>query len=739
MALRQALRDLGNDFRLLCVAAHPDDEDGATLALHRYKYGVQTYAVIATRGEGGQNEAGPELYEDLAVIRTCEMRAAAAITGAELHFLDLPDFGYSKSIGETQAIWGEQETLRRMVGKIRETRPHVIITHHGRDQDHGHHQAIGKAVLDAFDRAADPAAFPEQIGQGLAPWQTLRLYIRAWTPESSSVTLDISELEPARGLTYAEIAAEALRAHASQGMTFFIERYLTGRPKVHYDLIKTAPDIPQNGNEEIAGPLFAGIPAGPELRREQLPPPSAGRAEVLDALLRVVRAQPYTDELGTRKLLRAAACAAELRLETRVDDPVVVPGQAVHIQATLTDFGRQDTLTTAFSCSWSDSDSPVLSGAVPLRDGQATWEYTLTVPDDAPFTLPAREHVFDARTSDPQIRITARAVRSDVLPIHAGARVEVGAPTEVLFLDAPYLVRATETAALRLDILCTNRAPGARTEELRLEVPEGWSAKAPVFPLQFEHENEQQCLPVTLRLPEAVTEGMYALRARLSKDTEAATAVVRVVELRLPDIERAGLVESYDDTLRTTLLKLGLPHVSLTNRDFHAAALDACGVILADMRAYQYRQDLVANNRALLDYVRRGGTLIVMYHKTFDWKPEYAPYPIHLSRNRVTREDAPVTLLAPDHPLFCAPNLIRPGDWDGWVQERGLYFPERWDTAYTPLLACNDPGEDIPPGACLITRHGEGLYCYSALAWHRQLRELHPGMLRLFANLLALE
>ncbi|MEX2015245.1 MAG: PIG-L family deacetylase, partial [Candidatus Hydrogenedentales bacterium] len=161
VAFQQALKDVGTDLRLMCVAAHPDDEDGATLAMYRKKWGYKTFAVIATRGEGGQNEIGPELYEELGVLRTHEMRRASEITGAELHFLDLPEFGYSKSAQETFEWWGEDEALRRMVRTIRELKPDVIISHHTPGGGHGHHQVVGQALIDAFAAAADPAQFPE--------------------------------------------------------------------------------------------------------------------------------------------------------------------------------------------------------------------------------------------------------------------------------------------------------------------------------------------------------------------------------------------------------------------------------------------------------------------------------------------------------------------------------------------------------------------------------------------------
>jgi LmbE family N-acetylglucosaminyl deacetylase len=230
-SFRQALLDLGTDLRLMCVAAHPDDEDGATLAMYRKHYGYHTIAVLATKGEGGQNEIGPELYDDLAVIRTHEMAGAAAVEGAELHFLNYPEFGYSKSLEEAMTVWGHDWALERMVRVIRETRPDVIISNHGSMTDHGHHQAVGALLREAFDGAGDPAIFPEHADGGLAPWQPARLYLRSWRETGRDVTVDISTLDPWRGLTYAEIAAEALSVHKSQGMEFFIRRYLTGRPK----------------------------------------------------------------------------------------------------------------------------------------------------------------------------------------------------------------------------------------------------------------------------------------------------------------------------------------------------------------------------------------------------------------------------------------------------------------------------------------------------------------------------
>src|SRR4051812_22288710 len=179
-ALNQALLDLTNPFTVLCVAAHPDDEDGSTLTVLRRKYGVHTVSLFSTYGEGGQNAVGPELYEELGVIRARETMAAAEIQGSEPYFLGLKDFGFSKSADEAFRMWGHDEALRRMVLKIRELRPDVIITNHDTTSGHGHHQATGRLLLEAFDVAADPRKFPEQLKGDVTPWQVKRVYVRGF-------------------------------------------------------------------------------------------------------------------------------------------------------------------------------------------------------------------------------------------------------------------------------------------------------------------------------------------------------------------------------------------------------------------------------------------------------------------------------------------------------------------------------------------------------------------------------
>lgn len=344
---------------------------------------------------------------------------------------------------------------------------------------------------------------------------------------------------------------------------------------------------------------------------------------------------------------------------------------------------------------------------------------------------------------------------------------QIAPPVLPEFLEAPYLLRALGAANIRVPIQLTNYTPGAHIQEVRLTAPEGWgialhgpdgldgpgqSSQCPSGPLspsspsnilafnaEFTEEDEQRTIELTLNPPEGVALGSYTLTAETEGLDFTPEAKIQVAEWALPEGRRIGLIDSYDVTFREVMTKLGVPFERIGENDFTAKRLDAFNLILVDMRSYLYRPDLKANNAILLDWCKRGGTLIVNYHKTFDWSSDFAPYKLVLSNNRVTIEDAPVKHLVPEHPWFNTPNKITPEDWDGWRQERGLYFAGQWDEAFTPLIETTDPGEVIPPGSCLIADYGEGKYFYTALVWYRQLRELHPGALKLFANMLALK
>lgn len=747
-SLAQALRDIGTDLRLMCVAAHPDDEDGATLAKYRMEYGVKTYAVIATRGEGGQNEIGPELYGELGVLRTREQLRSAAVIRAEVRFLDLPEFGYSKTLEETFEVWGRENTVRRLVRAIRETRPDVIITNHGTRKDHGHHQAVGAALLEAFDAAADPDAFPELAAAGLAPWRVARLYQRrafdSDPPAENTVTVDIERIDAETGVSYAEIAARALEEHRSQGMDFFINGLRNGDITASYEVARDTGDVSGAADTPApAGALLAGlsdrVPAADRALAEDPPP--------LDELRAAILRRAAEADAGPRRerLMGAAAALLGLRLEAVPASDEVVPGQRAAVTAILTASGAPRPAQAVFRVeapSW--GMEPVTGAPVALdENGKAEAILEFEAPAGLTPTIPHAERLLDAGFPDPQWRVTAEAtVDGAPVVLTVPVRVDVAPPIGVAFEDAPVLVRSGVQEAFEFRLRVTNHTAGPREARLFLSPSSGlktireWEQR--VIPVAFEAGGESRVITLPQEIQPHIPERDLYLTVTVEGQDGAVHGLAQVADIAVPDNLRVGVVRSYDDTMLRTLARLGVAHETIESGDFVPERLDRFQTILVDIRAYHARPDLAENHRALLDYAHRGGALIVMYQKTREWDERYAPYPLRVSGNRVTQPDAPVTPLVPDHRLFTAPNAIGASDWLGWRHERGLYFPDQWAAEYTPLLACSDPGEDLPPGGMLYAEYGEGRYLYTPLAWYRQWRELHPGALRMFANMLAL-
>src|SRR5215203_4240665 len=356
--LHQALLDLTSPWTVMCVAAHPDDEDGSTLTILRRKYGIHTVSLFSTFGEGGQNAVGPELYEELGVIRARETMAAAEVQGSEPHFLGFRDFGFSKSAEETFRAWGEKEVLRRMVLQIRLLRPDVIITNHDTISGHGHHQATGRMVLQAFDAAADPKQFPEQLTQA-GTWQVKRLFVRGGRgqteptagPEAPPqvVTLDPNETDTVRGVTFAQQALAGLQKHATQG-PWPKTVPAGGARQLRYNLVRqvqSAPPLPANAKTPIDGlrlpeaeatalsaPTIEGKPLTDLIdRRLELLVSllSARRRGMFTAAKDVVDKDPHRFKLMSERLDKALATASGASVSLSSEGSAIVPGEEARL------------------------------------------------------------------------------------------------------------------------------------------------------------------------------------------------------------------------------------------------------------------------------------------------------------------------------------------------------------------------------------------------------------------------
>jgi hypothetical protein len=235
--------------------------------------------------------------------------------------------------------------------------------------------------------------------------------------------------------------------------------------------------------------------------------------------------------------------------------------------------------------------------------------------------------------------------------------------------------------------------------------------------------------------PADVAPGEHVIQLR----TELASVPigVSVVDAQVGRPITLGIIRSYDNTMEAAAATLGVHYSLLSDEEIASGGLSKYSTIVVDIRAYLVREALRTHNDRLLEYVRNGGNLIVMYQREQEWKPEYAPVPFRISRRRVCSRDAPITILEGSHPLMRMPNVITQRDWEGWIQERGLYFPSDVPREYVRLLSTADPDEAPLTTGYLELHHGKGSYIYTSLVWYRQLKEGNAGAYRCFANMIS--
>ncbi len=787
--LHQALLDLTNPWTVMCVAAHPDDEDGTTLTILRRQHGIHTVSLFSTYGEGGQNAVGPELYEGLGVIRARETIEASRIQGSEPYFLGLRDFGFSKSAEETFRLWGHEESLRRMVLKIRELRPDIIITNHSTSRGHGHHQATGRLILEAFDAAADPKRFPEQL-QRVTVWQPSRLFVRrggfgAATPSADTgnteklITVDPNERDPMRGTIYAEQALAALQKHASQGpWPKTIAERMRGQnslPMIRYALVREAPDteqLPAGAKSFLEGLSL------PEAVSARLAPPTIDSRpltqfteepdRVVNALIDWRRRQRYTKSvpaehshrlgLITERSNRALGLSSGVALTLNSHNSLLVPGQPIRFTVTLANTGERTIQIARLSFRSWGTRVPLEAAEQLVANTETSNTVDLVTPTTAAPTVPAAHHLYDGKLFGERFLADADLeIDGAWFSVREETRLDVAPAVEIKEVSPPLYVftPAIINQPLVLKITLSNNLNRQFRGAVKVSAP-----KYHIFEVESEvilEPNETREATIrsnALPMESAATRrrardsfGQFLLTVESEESPEPiAQRYVQVVytESRVVRRLRVGFIPSYDKTLEQSLTALGVNAREVSVEQVQNGELADYDTLIIDNRGYQADPELIAANSNLLSYVREGGTLVVFYHKTDEWnpdpargRPQLAPYPIILGNERVTEENAAIKFLAPEHRLLNFPNGITRADFDRWIQERGLYFPKEWDPKYQTLFETADQGEPPLKGGLLAAKYGRGYYIYTSLVWYRQLGAGVPGAYRMFANMIS--
>ena len=880
--LQLMLRRLQTTARLMQTTAHPDDEDGGMLTLEARGKGVSTLLMTLTRGEGGQNKLGSNLFDALGVLRTLELLASDRYYGVEQRFSRVADFGYSKTPEETFQKWqGHDIALGDMVRVIRTFRPDVLVARFsgtGRD-GHGHHQASAILTKEAFRAAGDSKRFPEQIAEGLEPWQPKKLYIgnvcgfMATTCDAANYTLRLNTgvVDPVLGASYIQFAMQGLRHQQSQGaanwtvepgdrFTFYklvdsvvespkdkdgheqgffdgIDETLSGLvshlgeeakkvPWLRGELesiaseVKHAADKSESDPESAADPLSKALHSLDSVtaRLSESGVADAAKEQLL-AILREKREQTQTAislALGVSLTASVASLSDPGKRVPEFKDAlaVVSPTQKFQVIGKLRNGSKHWLIVE--NADLGDSGDWVKNadaGEMTIAPGQNYYaNFALKVPADAPATRPYW-HRDDAETEalntideeryltlalpPPPLRVDLRYEtvdrngRRSPLPDvirNRGAKKaspsgEISATVMVPFLDAEG--RAQETPLAVAPVFSLNLEPGEQVlpvEDkkeitvkvgvrcnltgapggiLRLKLPDEWTSEPRELTVNLPKRGDKQDLGFKL-FPSSLKEGRIEIRAVLEaggkKYSEGYTLVTRenlgaayyyqpamqrvsVVDVKVPKDLKIGYVMGAGDEIPTVLEQIGMDVTLVPAEKLSTEDLSRYQTIVLGIRAYDTQKDVIANNQRLLDFVQAGGRLIMQYNTlnaaTGDFnKGKFTPYAATLSRARVSVEEAPVAILDAANPIFHSPNEITQKDFDGWVQERGLYFMSQWDSNFTPLLESHDPGESEQKGGLLVARYGKGMYIYTGYAFFRQLPAGVPGALRLFVNLI---
>jgi LmbE family N-acetylglucosaminyl deacetylase len=797
--------------RILYITAHPDDESATLLTYLARGLHADVALLTLTRGEGGQNDLGPEQAPQLGLIRTEELLAATRGYGVKLFFANAPDFGFSKTPQETEKVWG-QSVLGEMVRVIRTFRPNIVINGWGGVHGgHGHHQTSGLWTPIAVEQAADPKAFPEQIREGLRAWggssnpvQLLGTERGGATAGSNGVSLPVDDISPLWGKTWREIGLDAFANHRSQGITNFIGSPFLRRPVVlilenggKLDPSSLAVNLEQWANsvaQTLCGQgkwdgckvtaaakadekILAARKSALNLDWKNAMAQLAEAASLLASILPpdssntfggYTPGQAFDLKKIKERLDRALALAAGLELKADADREMLVVGESfgVHAEAHCR---KEDgcelgalrlNLPQEFKENKSEGDTEkgyqftvaVAQPAPPLT----AWEKLLP---ELPPLLHAEQDVsidgYKFKMELPVTHIAANSTRLDRVPLRI-------VPAYTLAVDPKQAIAVQGKSPKPLEILLRVHSYATEPAKLTvgLDLPQGFSASAPEE-ISIDGSGDRYA-KLTVTAPNGLASGNYPITAYAKRGdikfstsleplpslptqlwSEPAQCLLHALAINIPENLRVGYITAEGEPLPQALRMLGIQVEPLDAQALAFGDLSKFSAIIVGVRAYELRPELAGANQRLLDYVLKGGILLVQYNRDFAWnKEQFAPYPAKILNEqghlpRITDENSPVKVLKPDDPLLNRPNKITQDDFKGWIQERGLYFWTQFDPKYTPLLAMNDPGEPDLNGALVYAHYGKGLYIYTGIAFFRQIPDGVPGAYRLFVNLIS--
>ena len=691
-----ALNERSQDYRILYLAAHPDDENTRLIA-HWSKYNGYDVAYLSlTRGEGGQNMLGPELGEALGVIRSNELLAARKIDGAKQFFGGALDFGYSKSTDETLYKWNEDELLNRIESVIMEFKPDVIVTRFPPDKraGHGHHSASAVLALKAFDKvrlgANDTGYYPKAVYWNTSSWWLKNL--DDYYLNDSIQMIEIGGFIPEIGKSSLQIGTQARGMHKSQG---------------------------------FAGKIDRGF------RKEYLKLLSGESVKWTDRYLKS----------KTKDVINLQGIYVDFRAES----PNFIEGESLNTEIEIYHESEKD-----FSFKILNSDDPHLEKQQKLETRSKVI---------IPFELKSLEEksiLFkNEQTGEESIlKLWPDHVTSDRVLGELRRPVQKANSFSINYY-MPCIVFVNQN--IRKVDLSIFRWGKKKSLNLDFEVPKGWSVKTKneestsisfrpeqnVYHLQFylEPSSNAQSGDLVIRNKDngQVIQRAVKLRYNHIPNQEVwldGSLPLRYIPMELPEL-RIGYIKGVGDDAPMAMRQMGMSVVDLEASHLTWGKLKDLDALVIGIRAYNVNIGLKASQDVIEDYVSKGGRLVIQYNTASRDRvlKKIGPVQFDLGRDRVTIETADPEFLVKSHLQMNSPNELNRKDFEGWVQERGLYFASSWDSSFEPLISWSDPGEVDKRGAWIVSDFGEGTVTYCGLSLFRQWREGVPGAYRILANL----
>jgi LmbE family N-acetylglucosaminyl deacetylase len=792
--IKLKLRKLNFLGSVLYVAAHPDDENTRIITYLANDQLAATAYMSLTRGDGGQNLIGAEIGDLLGVIRTQELLAARRIDGGQQFFSRANDFGFSKSADEAFQVWGKDNVLSDVVRIFRQYQPDVIITRFPPDEraGHGHHWASAVLAGEAFDVAAKADVYPDQVKE-FGTWQVKRLYTntgRWWNRDINEnspgvISLDVGGYNTLLGKSYTEISALSSSQHKSQGWgrrgergsTLEFLEYMKGKKaeKNIFEEIETS-WLRVKGGEKVK-PLVdkaiaeydaenpsASIPQLMQIRREIMAlPDGVWKTRKLQETEQLIQ-----DCLGLFVEVTTAHFQGSPGEKIKVFSEVITRGNAeVKLQDIKSALFQWDTVYT--SPLNNNKLYQVRSNLRVHPGAEYSNPYWLEEPHIGLFQvkntnligLPenpaAAEMTFNFVVNGEPLSIRRPVIYKWVDPVKG----ELWRPFEIV---PPVFVNPSEKVLIfnsdqprEVKVVVKSSVERASKGNLSLALPQGWRSEPATLPFELGKRDEEITKSFLVYPSAGESSGALIAVAELEgkkydralqlisydhipTQTLQPKAEVTVVRMELKKEGNViGYIKGAGDEVPAALRNMGYEVWEMKDEEVTIGNLKKVDAVVMGIRALNVNKRIKFFMNDLLTYVNEGGTLVVQYNINFDFgKEKFSPFPMKLSRDRVTEENAEVRIVKPNHEVLNTPNKITTKDFSGWVQERGLYFANEWDPAFETILSMNDKGETAKEGSLLIAKYGKGQYVYTGLSFFRELPEGVTGAYKLFANLVSL-